>query len=136
MSVREVTVPVVRLALALSAWLSAAPACGLLFPRHSAPARSPAVSEISVEVDNRNWSDMTIYLMTGGLPQRLGMVTALSNASFVFPSLRINAGSGVRLRALPIAGAAFTTEAILVQPGQAIMWTLENDLDASSYTVY
>jgi hypothetical protein len=135
MGVREITVPVLRVALALSVWLSAAPACGLLFPR-SVATRPPAVSEISVEVDNHNWSDMTIYLMTGGLPQRLGMVTALSNATFVFPSLRINAASGVRLRALPVAGAAFTTETILVQPGQAIMWTLENDLDASSYAVY
>jgi hypothetical protein len=35
-----------------------------------------------------------------------------------------------------VAGGAFTTETILVQPGQSIFWTLENDLDASSLTVY
>jgi hypothetical protein len=64
------------------------------------------------------------------------MVTALGNATFVVPLLRIGTGSGVRLRALPVAGTAFTTETILVQPGQAISWTLENDLDASSFTVY
>ncbi|MGZ8755257.1 MAG: hypothetical protein ACXW15_08720 [Acidimicrobiia bacterium] len=89
-----------------------------------------------MEVENHNWNDITIYLMTGGLPHRLGMVTALSNASFAFPSHRLNTGSGVRLRALPVAGRPFTSEPILVLPGQAIMWTLENDLDISSLSVY
>lgn len=118
------------------AWLSAVPACGLLSSQHSRSASSPAVTQISVEVDNHNWSDITVYLMAGGLPQRLGMVTALSNATFAFPSHRLNSGSGVRLRALPVAGRAFTSETILVQPGQAIFWTLENDLDTSSLSVF
>jgi hypothetical protein len=89
-----------------------------------------------VEVENHNWSDITVYLLAGGLPHRLGMVTALGTASFGFPSQRLHTGSGVRLRALPVAGRAFTSEAILVQPGQAIFWTLENDLDISSLSVY
>jgi hypothetical protein len=125
-----------RRALITYAWMSATASCGLLSSRHSGSTDSPAATAISVEIESHNWSDITVYLMTGGLPQRLGMVTALGNASFAFPSLRVNTGSGVRLRALPVAGGAFTTETILVQPGQAIMWTLENDLDASSYTVY
>jgi hypothetical protein len=93
-------------------------------------------SDIAVEIQNQNWSDITIYLMTGGLPQRLGMVTALSNGSFAFPSQRLYTGGSVRLRALPVAGNAFTSEAILVQPGQAITWTVKNDIDTSSITVY
>jgi hypothetical protein len=64
------------------------------------------------------------------------MVTAMSNESFAFPSQRLNTGSSVRLRALPVAGNAFTSESILVQPGQAIRWRLENDLDISSLSVY
>ena len=104
--------------------------------RNSAASRSPAHSAVVVEVESHNWNDITVYLMTGGLPQRLGMVTALGNAKFSFPSTRLNSGGSVRLRALPVAGASFTTDNILVLPGQAISWTLENDLDASSYTVY
>ena len=124
-----------RLAVLLSALLSAGPGCGFLSHRDPAPTGS-LHTEVSVEVENHNWSDITIYLMAGGLPHRLGMVTALSNANFVFPSQRLHTGSGVRLRALPVAGRAFTSEAILVQPGQAIFWTLENDLDISSLSVY
>jgi hypothetical protein len=129
-------VVILRLVVASCAWLSAAPACGLLSSGNSGSTNPPTRTQIAVEVDNRNWSDITVYLMTSGLPQRLGMVTALSNATFVFPSLRVNTGNGVRLRALPVAGTAFTTETILVLPGQAISWTVENDLDASSFTVY
>jgi hypothetical protein len=108
--------------------------CGFL--GHRPASQAPLHSEVSVEVENHNWSDITIYLITGGLPQRLGMVTALSNASFSFPSQRLYTGGSVRLRALPVAGRPFTSEAILVQPGQAIMWTLESDLDISSLSVY
>ena len=126
----------VRLAVLFSALLAAAPGCGLFSGRDPAPNGSAIHAEVSVEVENHNWNDITIYLMTGGLPHRLGMVTALSNASFAFPSHRLNTGSGVRLRALPVAGRPFTSEPILVQPGQAIMWTLENDLDTSSLSVF
>jgi hypothetical protein len=111
--------------------------CGLLFPREKeiAPER-PQAASILVEVESHNWNDITVYLLSGGLPERLGMVTALGGATFDFPSHRLNSSAGVRLRALPVAGQAFTTETILVFPGQVITWTLENDLDASSFSVY
>lgn len=125
---------VIRLAFACSALLSFAPGCGFFSSRNS-DAR-PLRAEVPVEVENHNWSDITIYLVAGGLPHRLGMVTGLSNGTFAFPSHRLNTGSGVRLRALPVAGTAFTSETILVQPGQAIFWTLENDLDTSSLSVF
>jgi hypothetical protein len=125
---------VIRLTLACTALLTSTPGCGFFSSRNS--HQPPLKGEVSVEVENHNWNDITVYLMAGGLPHRLGMVTALSNATFAFPSQRLNTSAGVRLRALPVAGRAFTTETILVQPGQAIFWTLENDLDTSSYTVY
>ena len=124
-----------RLAVACAALCSSGPACGL-FTRDPAPAPDAPYDDVSVEVENHNWSDITIYLITGGLPQRLGMVTAMGNESFAFPAQRLNTAGSVRLRALPVAGSAFTSEAILVQPGQAITWRLENDLDASSLSVY
>jgi hypothetical protein len=91
---------------------------------------------VGVEVESHNWSDVTVYLLAGGLPQRLGMVTALGQASFEFPSQRLHTSAGVRLRALPVAGKPFTSETILVLPGQVISWTLENKLEASSFSVY
>ena len=135
----------VRIAVTCSAVLTLTPGCGLLSSRHpnaadsadsAGSAGSAARTQVLVAVESHNWSDITIYLIAGGLPQRLGMVSALSSATFDFPSHRLNTTSGVRLRALPVAGRAFTSETILVLPGQVISWTLENDLNASSFSVY
>jgi hypothetical protein len=103
---------------------------------HQTPPPSNAPSQVQVAVTNHNWSDITVYLLAGGLPQRLGMVSALSEATFDFSSQRLNTSGGVRLRALPVAGRPFTSETILVLPGQAIFWTLENNLETSNFTVY
>ncbi len=99
-------IQLIRLAVLVGAVVSAVPSCGLLFPHnHPAPkSSSDNPNSVSVEVESHNWSDITVYLMAGGLPQRLGMVTALGAASFDFPSQRLNNSAGVRLRALPIAG--------------------------------
>ena len=122
----------IRIILPLAFLASSAPGCGSYSAKNPAPVRS----QISVQVESHNWSDITVYLMAGGLPQRLGMVTSQRTVSLAFPSQRLNTGGGVRLRALPVAGTSYTTETILVLPGQTITWTLENDLDHSSVTVY
>ncbi len=122
----------IRIILPLAFLASSAPGCDSYSAKNPAPVRS----QISVEVESHNWSDITVYLMAGGLPERLGMVTSLRTVSLAFPSQRLNTGGGVQLRALPVAGSSFTTETILVLPGQTITWTLENDLDHSSVTVY
>jgi hypothetical protein len=112
-----------------------APGCGLVSSPKQ-PDSTLARSPVGVEVKSNNWNDITVYLITAGLPQRLGMVTAMGNASFEFPAQRLNTSGSVRLRALPVAGHAFTSETILVMPGQVITWRLENDLDISSLSVY
>jgi hypothetical protein len=107
--------------------------CGGLFPRYSA---APAEEQVVVSVKNHSWSDVTVYLVAGGLSQRLGRVSALGEATLDFASRWLNTSSSVRLRALPLAGQPFTSETILVFPGQAIFWTLENNLQTSSFSVY
>jgi hypothetical protein len=127
----------IRLGLVLGTLIAGGSGCGLLFSRGEQPsAEQPLNGNVVVEVESHNWNDITVYLITGGLPQRLGMVSALGEASFDFPPQRLNSSTGVRLRALPVAGQPFTSDAILVQPGQVITWTLENNLSASSYSVY
>ena len=55
----------------------------------------------------------------------------------MFPYRSSASGTDVRLRADPIGGpSAFTSENLLVQPGQWIKWTLESDLTRSFLAVY
>ncbi len=107
---------------------------------HSSKKSEPSPgrdAEVSLEVENHNWSDVVIYLLRGGQPDRLGMVTAHSTGTFVFPYRRLSASGNSRLSAYPIGGrSAFNSETLLVQPGQSIKWTLESDLNRSSLVVY
>jgi hypothetical protein len=99
------------------------------------PSRDNA--ELALEVENHGWSDIVIYLARGTALDRLGMVGALNTKTFVFPYRKLGIGSDVRLRADPIGGPrSFTSENLLVQPGQWIKWTLESDLTRSFLAVY
>lgn len=127
----------IRIVLTLSLCLSASPACGFLSSRHSESTGSSARSEIPLEVESHNWSDIVIYLMNGEQSQRLGMVAGVSTKNFVFPYRKLTSGGKVRLRAYPVGGqGSFTSEDLLIQPGQGIKWTLESDLSRSSLAVY
>ena len=98
---------------------------------------SPATAEVALEVENHAWSDIVIYLVRGTATDRLGMVGSLSTETFVFPYRLLGVGTDVRLRAYPIGGPrGYTSEGVLVQPGQWIKWTLESDLTRSFLAVY
>jgi hypothetical protein len=101
------------------------------------PALTESNAELALEVENHGWSDIVISLVRGTAVDRLGMVGALSTETFVFPYSKLGVGSDVRLRAYPIGGPReFTSENVLVQPGQWIKWTLESDLTRSFLAVY
>jgi hypothetical protein len=90
-----------------------------------------------VEVENHNWSDIVIYVMNGNQSRRLGMVAGLSTIHFVFPYRSLATGGTVQLKAYPIGGPGpFTSENLLVQPGQWVKWTLESDLSRSFLGIY
>lgn len=91
---------------------------------------------VLVEVENHFMGDVVIYLVRGSLRQRLGMVTALSSTEFSFPWRSLGSSSNNRLVAYPIAGSAYASDPLLIQPGQWIKWTLESDLSRSSLAVY
>lgn len=98
---------------------------------------SPATAEVALEVENHAWSDIVIYLVRGTSTDRLGMVGSLSTETFIFPYRELGAGTDVRLRAYPIGGPrSYTSESLLVQPGQWVKWTLESDLTRSFLAVY
>jgi hypothetical protein len=101
------------------------------------PQLSEHTAEVALEVENHGWSDIVISLVRGTAVERLGMVRGLATETFVFPYRKLGAGTDVRLRAYPIGGPqAFTSENVLVQPGQWVKWTLESDLTRSFLAVY
>jgi hypothetical protein len=127
----------IRIVLAVLVWVLAASACGLLSSRHSESAASGANAEVSLEVESHHWNDVVIYLMNGNQSQRLGTVPGVSTEQFFFPYRQLATGGKVRLRAYPVGGqGSFTSEDVVIQPGQWIKWILESDLSRSSMSVY
>jgi len=123
-----------RRALAL-AWVLAAcaPRSGVSTGERPAGNSTP----VPIEVESHNWRDVVIYLVRGGQPQRIGMVTGLSTTEFVIPFRRLGSSGNARLFASPIGGGpGYTSETLLVQPGQMIKLILDSDLGRSSTAVY
>ena len=106
----------------------------------STPADQPAPAEtdaVPLEIANHNWLDVIIYVVRDGQPMRVGIANASSSASFTLPARLLGQGREVRLWGHPIGGTGGAlTETVVVQPGQWIEWTLENDLELSAIGVY
>jgi hypothetical protein len=104
----------------------------------SAPAGTSKRSEsVPLSVDNHNWLDVVIYVVHDGQRTRLGLATASSSATFSLPLYFLGQGREVHLLGDPVGGhGSVTTETIVVQPGQSIVWTLETDLKRSYVGVF
>ena len=89
--------------------------------------------EAMLQVSNQNWSDMNVYLLRGGLKQRLGTVGSNTTSRFKLPHHIFTSSEPVRLLADPIGNArTYTSPPLLVGPGQTVEWRLENNVNLSS----
>jgi hypothetical protein len=107
---------------------------------HHRPAVEPTggrrYTEVGLHIINHYWGDVRIYVQHDGVEERVGLVSAASNGAFVLPGRFFTSGSTIRLRAAPVGNPeGFISEALIVQPDQMIIWTLETQLDRSSIMI-
>lgn len=107
--------------------------------RNAKPASgdvSPTAGSIAVTVTNNNLADMDVYAVAdGGLPIRLGTVTAVSSATFTARPSMFPTGT-LRLAASPIGGNGVARSGpLLVAGGQSVNFTIQPILSASYGTV-
>jgi hypothetical protein len=82
---------------------------------------APADARTTLSVENRNFSDMTIYVVRGGQRVRLGLATGNSTTTLVIPSALLSGITALRFIADPIGGRASpVTEEITVTPGDQV----------------
>lgn len=83
-----------------------------------APDRGPA----TLQVDNRNFLDMTVYVVDGVQRQRLGVARGNSTTSLTIPERLIRGGAApLRFLCDPIGGQGLpVSEEILVEPGDIV----------------
>jgi len=94
-------------------------------------------TDITLDVINHNWLDVTVYVLHDGQRTRIGTVTGSSSQQFVLPGRLLGQSHQLALFGDAIGSNDFArTETLNIQPGQRIEWTLETDLRRSSVGVY
>jgi hypothetical protein len=92
---------------------------------------------VPVQISNHNWSDVVIYVVRDGYQSRLGVAGAASATSFMLPRRMLGQAGELQLFGRPIgAQGSASTETVIVQPGQWVEWTLEDDLSRSAIGVF
>jgi hypothetical protein len=98
-------------------------------PRPSVPA--------SLQVENRNWLDVTIYVVHDGQRSRLGSATAAKTTDFTIRPSQLGQLGAIQLVADPVGSpGAIASPRVVVKPGARLVWTLATDLSRSSLAVY
>jgi hypothetical protein len=88
---------------------------------------------IEVQVDNQNFSDMSVYLLRGGSRWLVGQAGGLSKSTLTIPTAVAPVDLRVELLAEPIGGnRPFTTPVLIVPRGQTVYWTIGTDPSTSS----
>jgi hypothetical protein len=78
-------------------------------------------AETTVRVENRNFLDMTVYIVHSSQRIRLGMVTGLSTQVFTIPGYIVRGSGQLQFELHPIGGRGNPrTESISVQPGDEV----------------
>ncbi len=86
-----------------------------------------------LEVQNRNWADMTISVRRGGTVTRLGLVTTNGSRSFTIPTVVGAAGVSVVFLADPVgSGSAYPSPTVPLAKGDRYLWTLAVSLEHST----
>jgi hypothetical protein len=98
-------------------------------PMASASADTTQTSRaIQVQVDNQNFSDMNVYLVTRGSRWLVGNVPGLTKVTLSVPASLAPADQQVRFRAQPVGGlGVIATPTLIVPPGQQVYWTIGSD---------
>lgn len=76
-------------------------------------------------VDNRGYSDMTIYVVSGARRTRVGNAGGLSKTELTIPEFAIGNGGSISFVADPIGGnrSSFSTE-VYIRAGETITLTI------------
>ena len=93
--------------------------------------------DVPLQVVNRHWLDVTVYVIHDGQRTRLGVAGGTAETQMVLPSRLLGVGGDIQLYGDPIGSAErAVTEVLVVHPGQFIQWSLEWGLERSSVGVY
>jgi len=112
-------------------------ALGCRGPRQNVdPAPAPDADGFSLVLNNHQVLDANIFVQHDGQVDRVGMVSASSSKVLVLPLWLLGQSNNIRLIAEPIGNdARYTSDMLVVQPGQVIELNVEGVLERSNYSI-
>ncbi|MBI3981540.1 MAG: hypothetical protein HY337_01410 [Gemmatimonadetes bacterium] len=112
----------VRATIAAAAAGVALSACALLPGRSGAPdPEEELVSrEITLEVDNQNFHDATLYAVRGGERRRIGNVGGLRTGEFAFVWTDLD----LRVEIYLLSVGSYYTSPLMIEPGDELKLTV------------
>ena len=134
---RPVSSPLARGMLLVAAIALAASCSAFQRGPENGPARATYDSDpVMVRVENRAWSTMHVYVVAGGQWESLGQVSSQGSDTYQIRSGLLGTNQEIRLAADPVGRVeAYFSDPILVQPGDEVEWTLQNNLALSNVMV-
>ncbi|MDQ6738397.1 MAG: hypothetical protein M3Z30_11955 [Gemmatimonadota bacterium] len=101
------------------------------------PEPEVAIVDIALEVENRNWSDVVLYVVHDGTTTRFMSVTAAKTETVTIGRRFIGASGVVRFIAHRVGGDDdYYSPSVSVRTGSTIALTLQPELNMSSIGVW
>jgi len=131
--------PAPRLARRLAPLVLAAAvaACGLFGrqPGDEAPGGGERAA-VTVNVRNLAWKNIHVYVIAGGSWESLGVLSSQDDTTYEVSRTLLGGRREIRLAADPVGSReGFISDPILVEPGDRVEWTIQDNLALSSVFV-
>ncbi len=91
----------------------------------------------TVQVNNDNWHDITVYAVRSGYRRRLGTVASFTSRVLTLPRTLLIPNNELRLIADPIGRrGVYVSEPLVVNAGDVVEWRLRNQISLSNIFIY
>ena len=105
-------------------------------PRQNVDPELAQTAGFSLILNNRHLLDVNIFLQHDGQPDRIAMVPSSTSRTIVLPLRMLGQSKTIRFIAEPIGDETnYTTEVLVVQPGQIVELNLESLINRSNYSI-
>ncbi len=105
-------------------------------PRQNVDPEPVEADGFSLILNNRHLLDVNIFLQHDGVPDRIATVPSATSREIVLPLRMLGQSKTIRLIAEPIGdGSSYTTEVLVVQPGQVVELNVESLIARSNYSI-
>lgn len=123
--------------LGAAALVLALTGCGLFSRQPEEPSPGAADGpQITVQVQNLAWKNIHVYVISGANWRSMGVLSSQGEETYRLPRDLTDPRQEIRLAADPVGSRhAFISDPVLVEPGDRVKWTIQDNLALSSVFV-